>query len=264
VQHAFLDRYSDLDSPLHRLDPRVKLVVFTAILLMMVSVPRDEPLTLLLCYPGLAILLALSRVPVSYILRRCLLVTPFVLMAAGVMMLTGETNGRAVAGTGADLRSLAALSIVLKAFAAVIVLSLLTSTERFHRLLEGMRALGLPPLLGVLSAYMYRYAFILSEEVMRTSRARLSRTPGPLRTGRIRTYGNQAAMIFIRSWERSQTVYNAMCSRGFTGEFPPTSDLRSSDLRSSDLRSRRGDLRSSDLVFALIVPATFLAVRLWG
>ncbi len=235
MQHAFLDRYSDLDSPLHRLDPRVKLVVFTAILLMMVSVPRDEPLTLLLCYPGLAILLALSRVPVSYILRRCLLVTPFVLMAAGVMMLTGETNGRA-----------------------------LTSTERFHRLLEGMRALGLPPLLGVLSAYMYRYAFILSEEVMRTSRARLSRTPGPLRTGRIRTYGNQAAMIFIRSWERSQTVYNAMCSRGFTGEFPPTSDLRSSDLRSSDLRSRRGDLRSSDLVFALIVPATFLAVRLWG
>ena len=107
MQHTFLDRYSDLDSPLHRLDPRVKLAVFTSILLMVVSVPRDEPFTLLLSYPGLAILLAISRVPVPYILRRCLLVTPFVLMAAGVMLLTGETGGNAA---GADLRSLAALS----------------------------------------------------------------------------------------------------------------------------------------------------------
>jgi len=264
MQHAFLDRYSDLDSPLHRLDPRVKLVVFTLILLIMVSVPRAEPLMLFLCYPGLVILLTLSRVPVLYILRRCLLVTPFVLMAAGVMMLTGETNGSAAAGTGTDFRSLAALSIALKAYAAVIVLSLLTSTERFHRLLEGMRALGIPPLLGVLSAYMYRYAFILSEEVMRTTRARLSRTPGTLRTGRIRTYGNQAATIFLRSWERSQTVYQAMCSRGFTGEFPRASGRRPDDFRSSDLRSSNFRSWWGDLMFALLAPAAFLAVRLWG
>jgi cobalt/nickel transport system permease protein len=254
MRHAFLDRYSDLDSPIHRLDPRVKLAVFAAILLVMISVPRYEPLTLVLCYPGLAVLVAFSRVPVSWFLRRCLIVTPFVLMAAGVMMLTGETNGRAASAAGVDLRSTAALSIVLKAYAAVIVLSLLTSTERFHRLLEGMRRLGLPPLPVALSAYMYRYAFILSEEVMRTSRARLSRTPGSLRTGAIRTYGNQAAMIFIRSWERSQMVYHAMCSRGFTGEIP-----RASDLRPHTRRSGRGDL-----LFALLVPAAFLAVRLWG
>ena len=88
---------------------------------------------------------------------------------------------------------------------------------------------------------------ILSDEVMRTSRARLSRTPGSLRVGRFRTYGNQAATIFLRSWERSQTVYSAMCSRGFTGEFPLTSDLR---------------LGAGDLLFVVLVPAMFVAGRL--
>jgi len=247
VQHTFLDRYGDLDSPLHNLDPRAKIVAFTAILLVVVSVPPGKLTPFLFFYPGLAILQVLSRIPFPYILRRCVLITPFVLMAAGMMLLTGESDPARVTGAVNDERTMVAISILLKAYAAVILLSLLTSTGRFHHLLEGMRALRMPSLLGVLSAFMYRYAFILSDEVMRTSRARLSRTPGSLRVGRFRTYGNQAATIFLRSWERSQTVYNAMCSRGFTGEFPLTSDLR---------------LGAGDLLFVVLVPAMFLAGRL--
>jgi cobalt/nickel transport system permease protein len=70
-----------------------------------------------------------------------------------------------------------------------------------------------------------------------------------MRTGRISTYGNQAATVFLRSWSRSQRVYQAMCSRGFTGEFPLTADLRPGP---------------GDLLFALLVPALFLAVRVWA
>ena len=247
MQHTFLDRYGDIDSPIHRLDPRVRIVVFTLALLIVVSVPPGQLTPFLLFYPFLVILQMISRIPFVWILKRCALITPFALMAGGMMMLTGESGldpaGNAVTGT----RAITAISIILKAYAAVILLSLLTSTGRFHRLLEGMRALRMPPLLGVLSAFMYRYAFILSDEVMRTSRARLSRTPGSLRVGRFRTYGNQAATVFLRSWDRSQTVYNAMCARGFSGDFPLTSDLR---------------LGGGDLLFVVLVPAVFLAVRL--
>ncbi|MFC1627482.1 energy-coupling factor transporter transmembrane component T family protein [Gemmatimonadota bacterium] len=247
MQHTFLDRYGDLDSPLHRLDPRARIVAFTLALLIVVSVPPGDLIPFLLFYPCLVILQMLSRVPFAYILRRCVLITPFVLMAAGMMMLTGGSDHAPVQSIVISTRTGAAISIILKAYAAVILLSLLTSTGRFHRLLEGMRVLRMPPLLGVLSAFMYRYAFILSDEVIRTSRARLSRTPGSLRVGRFRTYGNQAATIFLRSWERSQTVYNAMCSRGFTGEFPLTSDLR---------------LNGGDILFVILVPAMFVVGRL--
>ena len=40
MKHHYPDRYSDLDSPLHRLDPRSKLFGFTAAILIIVSEPR--------------------------------------------------------------------------------------------------------------------------------------------------------------------------------------------------------------------------------
>ena len=87
-------------------------------------------------------------------------------------------------------------------------------------------------MLTTLAAFMYRYAFILGDEVIRTGQARASRTPGTLRAGRIRTYGGQAGMVFLRGWRRSERVYQAMRSRGFTGVLPrhPAQPLDWADL----------------------------------
>lgn len=211
MKHSFLDKYNTLDSPIHRRDPRAKILAFLAALLLMVSEPPGETGAFLFYYLLILLILVVSRVPFRYVLRRCLIISPFVIMAAGLML---------VSGTDAGDTTMISLSIVLKAFAAVILLTLLTSTEKFHRLIEGMRSLKLPSLLGVLSSFVYRYMFILSDEMMRTKRARMSRTPGRPVTGRFKTYGNQAATVFLRSWERSQVVYDAMCSRGFNGQFP--------------------------------------------
>jgi cobalt/nickel transport system permease protein len=126
----------------------------------------------------------------------------------------------------------AGLSVAMKAFTAVALVTLLVATERFDRILSGLRSLGLPRMLTTLAAFMYRYAFILGDEVIRTGQARASRTPGPLRAGRIRTYGGQAGMVFLRGWGRSQRVYQAMRSRGFTGVLPapPAPTLAWADL----------------------------------
>ena len=159
-----------------------------------------------------ALLLALGRVPTVFVLRRLLLVAPIVLMAALFLVLEG---GPALSGgLGAGL------SVGMKAFTAVALVTLLMATERFDRILSGLRSLGLPRMLTTLAAFMYRYAFILGDEVIRTGQARASRTPGALQTGRIRTYGGQAGMVFLRGWRRSERVYQAMRSRGFTGVLP--------------------------------------------
>ncbi|MFO7767797.1 MAG: cobalt ECF transporter T component CbiQ [bacterium] len=241
MRHAFLDRYGDGDSVLHRRDPRVKTVGVLLALLLVVSEPSGvaAPFAAYLLLTGA--LLTLGRVPALFVLKRCLLAAPIILTAALFLVLDGGVRWEGGLGAG--------LSMSLKAFTAVSLVTLLTATERFHRILAGLRSLGMPEMLTTLAAFMYRYAFILSDEVLRTSRARVSRTPGPLRTGRVDTYGNQAGMVFLRGWRRSRRVYQAMRSRGFSGALPGAPVLRAG---------------WGDLLFLLLVAGSFGLVRgLW-
>jgi len=232
LKHSFLDRYSDLNSPVHRIDPRARLIAAFAAIVIIVSEPHGRLLPF--AFYGVIILLvaAISRIPPGYILKRCLAVSPFIIIAAVSFPLSSPGTDEAETGLMLSEGVRSGLTIFLKGSFALVLLILLTSTGKFHRLLAGLRKLRMPRLLGVISALMYRYVFILHDELLRTSRARDSRTPGKIRTKRARVYGNQAAMIFIRSMERSQTVYNSMLSRGFTGEFPDMNRLK---LRAGDI-----------------------------
>jgi cobalt/nickel transport system permease protein len=246
MRHSYLDKHSGLDSPIHRLDPRAKIVSFGTALLLVVSEPSAGLPAFLLYFIAIGLTLAVSRVPLSFVLRRLIIAAPFVIMAALLMLVAGTADSRFGASRATDTRQLLALAILLKATAEVLLLTLLTATERFHRLLHGLRMLRAPHLLGVLSAFMYRYVFILSDELLRTSLARSSRTPGKLRAGRVATYGNQAATIFIRGFDRSHRVYQAMCARGFTGRFPQSDPIR---------------FGAMDAVFMATYALTFVAIR---
>lgn len=220
MKHSFIDKYSTLGSPVHRLDARLRLVAAFMAILVMVSVPKGVLAPFVLFSLLIFILTWLSRVPFRFIFGRCLIVAPFILISAAFYPISSLLEAGATKAPNLHEQIMTALSIVIKAFLSVVMVTLLVSTGKFHELLHGLRRMKAPKLLGVLSAMMYRYVFILYDEALRTSRARESRTPGKCRTGRIKTFGNRAMMVFIRSWSRSQTVYHAMLSRGFTGEFP--------------------------------------------
>ncbi len=64
-------------------------------------------------------------------------------------------------------------------------------------------------------ALMYRYLFVLMDEAERMQRARASRTftkPG-LRSWK--TLGTVVGQLFVRSSERAERIYSAMCARGW-------------------------------------------------
>lgn len=219
MKHDFLDRYATLDSPLHRRDPRAKIVAAMAAILCVASEPRGEIAAYAL-YAVLAIAAAaVSRLPPSLFAQRLLLVAPFVAAAGALLPLSAVLAGdlSPVADPHTSLRLVG--SLVLRALCAVLLLTLLASSTRFTDLLWGLRRLGMPGLIGVVSALMYRYAFILTDELLRTTMARVSRTPGGLVTSRVSAYGAQAATVFVRGWERAQRVHGAMLARGFDGEY---------------------------------------------
>jgi len=245
LKHDYLDKYSRLDSFIHKLDPRVKLICFFLAVVAVVSEPRGDITGFPLYYLLIILLLAASRIPIVFVLKRCLIASPFIVMAAGVLPLSYVLSP-ASSSLSTQAMWLQSLSILLKAYAAVILLTLLGSTERFHRLLNGLQKLKFPSILGIMSALMYRYIFILNDEMLRTARARRSRTPGKSRISRFRIYGNQAALIFLRAKKRAQDVYNAMLSRGFKGEFPEYNGFK---------------MRLQDGLFSVLFVALYAGVR---
>ena len=220
MRHAFIDKYSHISSPVQRIDPLIKLLSALIIILAMVSQPPEHLLPFALYGLLVLMLLILSRIPPVYVMKRLLIVLPFILFAAVFFPLSVKLSDSSIRLSLYDPAVLKGISIFIKAALSVVVIIVLVSAEKFHHLLSAMRRLKMPAAVCITSALMYRYIFILADESMRTSLARQSRTPGKLRQNRLKVYGNQMAVVFLRSWDRSKIIYNAMLSKGFSCEFP--------------------------------------------
>ncbi len=73
----------------------------------------------------------------------------------------------------------------------------------------------MPRLLVTVLALLYRYLFVILEESGRLARARRCRT---FSRGRGAAWGSSAeiiARLFVRTSERAERVYAAMCARGW-------------------------------------------------
>jgi cobalt/nickel transport system permease protein len=64
-------------------------------------------------------------------------------------------------------------------------------------------------------ALLYRYLFVLVDEAERMHRARLARTFDRRRVSVWRMLGTVVGQLFVRSSERAERIYAAMCARGW-------------------------------------------------
>ena len=90
-----------------------------------------------------------------------------------------------------------------------------TSTTPFAELLRTLRALRVPALLVTVLALMYRYLFVLVDEAERMQRARRSRSFSGRRVHAWASLATLAGQLFVRSSERAERIYAAMCARGW-------------------------------------------------
>jgi cobalt/nickel transport system permease protein len=243
-----MDDLGRLDSPVHRLDARVKALTTAVFIVLVMSFPRYEVSALVpFCLYPVA-LLALGRVPPGCILRKLLVAAPFVL-AVGI--LNPWLDRRIVLHIGSWGVSggwLSLASIALRAALTVSAALTLVACTGIYRLCAGLEQLGLPRLLAVQVQLLYRYLFVISAEGLRLRRAAEIRAPD--RAGLpLRTYAALVGQLLLRSLDRAQRVHQAMVARGFTGH------LRV-------LRPTR--LRAADLAFLAGWTAFFVAARCWN
>jgi cobalt/nickel transport system permease protein len=215
MKHSFIDRYADLDSPLHMLDARTKLIGFCALTVAALQLPAGGAGGFFLFFFFLAILAGISQIPLTFIAARTLVILPFILLA-----------GLSAPWRGSQGWSWF-LALMLRSILCLLILILLTSTTRFAELLRGLRKFGCPKILAANLSFLYRYLFVLADEMHRMRHARESRRVG--RAGvraELRTLGSMLGTLMIRSFERADHMYQAMLSRGFSGDFPVTAPRR--------------------------------------
>ena len=116
------------------------------------------------------------------------------------------------------------LSILARSWLSVQMAILLVATTQFPDMIHAFEHLRVPRMLTTVVAFLYRYMFVLTDEVFRLLRAREARSaglPGIKRGGsiwwRAKVTGSMAGQLFLRSYERSERIYNAMVSRGYAG-----------------------------------------------
>lgn len=232
MKHSFIDEYSHLSSFIHRLDPRTKLVASFAFILAVVLTPASSWRIFAIYFCLIAFMLVLSQLPPLYVLKRSLMIFPFVLLIAIFIPFfkEGQIAGSynvwlwQISITYNGLLILA--NVIVKSWLSILALILLSSTTRLDNLLKALRQLGMPQVMILILSFMYRYIFVLVDEVMRIQQARDSRNFGGSWLHHIKTIGHMVGTIFIRSYERGERIYAAMLARGFNGQVSTLNSLR--------------------------------------
>jgi len=202
MRHDFLDRYSRLKSPVHRLHTAVKLATAICVIVAMVAVPFSSAWFFVVAAGLLLIVSALSAIPWSFIFKRLLLLEPLALGIA--VMALFQPNGTMIF-----------LSIVTKSTLCLFTVILLSNTTPFGELLGVLSRIGVPRILITILALMYRYLFVLIDEGERLARARMSRTFSANRVRRWQALASLIGQLFVRSTERAERIYAAMTARGW-------------------------------------------------
>jgi cobalt/nickel transport system permease protein len=223
------DHFQNLESPVHHLDPRVKVIVTILFILSNVLMPDGAWLAFGLSWLVLVGFALLARLNIKFILTRSLVALPFAMAAItaifsipGASVFEFDLGSWHLVATDAGLIRFS--SIVIRSWLSIQMAILLTATTQFPDLIHALRHLKIPNLLVSVVSFMYRYLFVLSDEVMRLLRAREARSARGIKARgggsirwRAKVAGNMAGQLFLRSYERSERVYNAMLARGYDG-----------------------------------------------
>ena len=219
------------NSLLHRLDPRLR--VATATILSVTVALSFKFSVLLAALAAASVLVLLGRLKAGKVFKRLLIINGFVLMLWLILPLTFQGETMASLGPLKVYLPGVVLSaqITLKSNAIFLILIALIATMPFATLGHSLHRLGLPDKLVFLLLMSYRYVFVIEQEYQRLMRAAKIRGFRPT-TNRhtYRTFAYMVGMLFVRSTDRAERVYQAMRCRGFRNRFHSLMQFRTSAL----------------------------------
>jgi cobalt/nickel transport system permease protein len=236
-ESVFSEAFATAPGLLQGLDPRVK---FAALLLFLVVASLVHSIPVLLAIYLLTLLLAwLSCIGLPFFIKRVWLFIP---LFAGIMAIPALFNvitpGEAwvplfrlprayswgpyhipqVVGISRE-GAMGATVFVCRVAASVSLVVLVTLSTPWTYLLKALRVIRVPQIFVLTLGMTYRYILLLVKLVQEMYWAKRSRT---IRFSQIRAeqgwIASRMGALFRKSFQLSQEIHGAMCSRGFDGE----------------------------------------------
>lgn len=226
-----IDKYA-YDSKLARISPKAKLIYTMFPLLLCIS------LNSFVVSAATILVMAVTTVGVGKIKLSAyfkLLFIPFGFLMVGTITilinrfdlnhvyLLGVRIGKYVYGI--DRVTLTnSLKLVLNALGGVSCMYCLSLSTPMSDLFQVLRQTKLPDVIVTLMELIYRYIFVLLDEIGRMNVAKNSRLGNCNFRTSLKSTSELISMLFIRAYNRSDRVYAALESRGYNGQFVTLDD----------------------------------------
>lgn len=245
-----IERESYKNSPIHRLDPRVKLLFSILIIIYVVSLPRIHEKNMIRLFAVEAYLLLLvlaSGLDLRYFFLRILAILPFGLGIALIqpflrpVFIENYTVypldlplGLSITYEGIAFGS----TLLAKFLVCITAVILLSSTTRLRDMVTAADRIGIPRQFTLLLSMMVRYLFLFWAVLKRIRIAQQTRlfdiwNKDVPRRWVIEQVGNSMSAIFIRSYEQGERTYISMLCRGYGSGHEKTyyrTKIRTSDV----------------------------------
>ena len=235
-----LDELASKDSPIHRLDGRIKLIS-TVFIIVIAAFSNNIFIPIIL---EIFLLIIIKIAKLSYIdsFKRIALLLPF----GGAIIIfqpfihpgniLWSYSWIRITDTGFNW----AILLITRMIVSLTSIVILSSTSPMQQIVASFRRLKMPKDLAMILSIMVRFLFVFIDELAAIRKSQKSRnfhihsklTPYKWR---IKQVGYSIAMMFVKSYEQGERVYKSMISRGFSDK--------------SDLFNEKTSLEKSDYIY---------------
>lgn len=195
-----------------RWEVRTKIV--TCFLSAFGIIALQEPVLLSLAFICLFVCTITMGFSGKFILSKLALLTPFLaIMTLPIILADGIF-------TSID-GYLFALTLSLKALNALLLMIIMVLSQQLQVFLTGLGHMHLPPFFVSILFLSMRYTFLLWEKLKNFHKFLLARLfKASCHKYTFKIYGDIIGSMLVKSIDRSEKVYQAMISRGFSGTLP--------------------------------------------
>lgn len=212
------EELSEKGTVIHRLHPASKIITTVIYTLVVMSFNRYEisGLLPLILYP--VFIMALAEIPYKPILRIVLIALPFALCIGIFNVFINNEIAFRIGGIGFSYGFLSLITISLKSVLTVMSALILVSTTSITKIAAELVRIKVPRIFVLQFVLVYRYISVLVEETGRMTRAYSLRSPSQKGIN-FKDLGSLIGHLLLRTFDRADRIYSAMCCRGFNGEY---------------------------------------------
>ena len=203
-----IDTLGDMDTPIHRINGAIKIIVTLMYIIRILSLKSFTFLDMLVILSYPVILFLLGNIPFKFILTKVIIVLP---IALGISIVNLMINF-------SYYQIIFSLIIIVRFSLTLIGALLLIVTTGMENLAVGFRKLKIPKIIVSEIVLLYRYIILMLEEALSIKSAYELRTLDK-KSMTMGDWGQIMGQMLLKSIDRAENIYSAMKLRGFQGDY---------------------------------------------